>query len=90
MATLNTLLVTMSDEAYDHLNESGYITELFVYLKEAIWGSLLLCIAPMFGFGGAIKYTTWHAAILFGLLFFSFAALYRITKVGISLLGVRK
>lgn len=89
LATLKTLLGAIGDDAYARLKSSGYLDDLLLYLREAIWGSLALCVFAMFGFADVMLYPIFHCALLFGLLFFSLAALYRITKIGMNLLADR-
>ncbi|QOW20365.1 hypothetical protein INQ41_04905 [Lysobacter ciconiae] len=86
LATVKTLLLTMSGPVQKRLNESGYIEDLLRYLREGIYGSLLLCILAMVGFANAIKFPEIHAALLFGLLSFALLALYRITRISVALL----
>jgi hypothetical protein len=89
LATLKTLLSAIGEAAYIRLKQSGYLHDLLLYLKEAIWGSLALCVCAMFGFSNAMSQPIFHCAVLFGLLFFSLAALYRITKISMNLLSSR-
>lgn len=86
LATVKTLLLTMSGPVQKRLSESGYIDDLLRYLREGIYGSLLLCILAMIGFANAIKFPAIHAAVLFGALCFSLLALYRITRISTALL----
>lgn len=86
LATVKTLLLTMSGPVQKRLVESDYIEDLLRYLREAIYGSLLLCITAMIGFANAIKFPAIHAAAMFGLLVFALLALYRITRISMALL----
>lgn len=86
LATVKTLLLTMSGPVQKRLSDSGYIDDLLRYLREGVYGSLLLCILAMVGFASAMKFPEVHAALLFGVLCFALLALYRITRISMALL----
>ena len=86
LATVKTLLLTMNGLVQKRLSESGYIDDLLRYLREGIYGSLLLCILAIVGFANAMKFPAVHAALLFGVLCFALLALYRITRISMALL----
>ncbi|WP_329839137.1 hypothetical protein [Stenotrophomonas geniculata] len=89
LATIKTLLLTISSDVKDRLTVSGYMKDLLAYLREGIYGSLILCVVAMLGFSGAMRWPDYHAAVLYGALLFSVAALYRISRISISLLTWR-
>ena len=86
LATVKTLLLTMDQRVFKRLAESDYINDLLRYLKDGIYGSLLLCIVAMVGFNNAMRWPDVHAAVLFAALIFSLLALYRITRIAMALL----
>lgn len=86
LATVKTLLLTMDRIVLQRLKESGYIADLLCYLKEGIYGSLLLCLFAMIGFNEAMRWPERHAALLFAALFFALLALYRISRISMALL----
>ena len=76
----------MSISVLNRVKESGYINDLLRYLREGIYGALLLCVIAMVGFNNAMLWPEKHVAILFGALVFSLLALYRITRIAMALL----
>ena len=86
LATVKTLLLTMDRVVMRRLRESGYISDLLLYLKEGIYSSLILCLVAMIGFNSAISDPENHAALLFSVLFFALLALYRIARISMALL----
>ncbi|WP_164170596.1 hypothetical protein [Stenotrophomonas maltophilia] len=86
LATVKTLLLTMNSETLRSLRTSGYMGDLLTYLKEGIYGSLILCVLAMLGFNEAMRWPSFHAATLYSALFFSLLALYRISRISIALL----
>lgn len=86
LATVKTLLLTISNDVKSSLTESGYLGPLLAYLREGIYGSLLLSVVAIAGFNTAMKLPDVHASVLYGLLGFAVAALYRISRISVSLL----
>ena len=86
LATVKTLLLTMNVVVLNRLKESGYLNDLLRYLREGIYGALLLCVIAMVGFNEAMLWPEKHVALLFGALVFSLLALYRITRIAMALL----
>lgn len=89
LATIKTLLLTIGSGVKRMLNDSGFMAPLLVYLKEGIASSLILCLVAMLGFDRAIASGVGHAALIYGLLLFSVAALYRITVISVYLLTAK-
>lgn len=90
LATVKTLLLTISSDVKASLTESGYLKPLLAYLREGIYGSLVLSVVAMAGFNAAMKWQDVHASILYGLLGFAVAALYRISRISVSLLTAKQ
>jgi hypothetical protein len=86
MATLNTLLFGLNDKTYGRLKISGYLHDMLIYLSEALWGSLALCVVSLLCF-----YVSWYfmEPLLAGVAAFTFSSIYRITRVATSLLAKR-
>lgn len=89
LATIKTLLLTIASDVKRTLHDSGYMDPLLSYLKEGIAGSLLLCLIAMVGFDRAVASSVAHAALIYGFLLFSVAALYRITVIAVYLLSAK-
>lgn len=86
MATVNTLLFGLNEKTYGRLKTSGYLKDMLVYLSEALWGSLALCVVSLLSFyvsGQVIE------SFLAGVAAFTLASIYRITRVATSLLAKR-
>jgi len=86
LATVKTLLLTMDRAVLARLKSTGYVADLLRYLKEGIYGSLVLCVVAMLGFNTAMRWPVYHAALLFAALIFSLLALYRISRIAMALL----
>ena len=87
MATMETLLIGMKDGTRSSLLTSGYMAVLRRYLNASLWSALLLCFVSILGFASEIGNNDLYIAFLLGLLTYSFACLYRVTRIGVSLLG---
>jgi hypothetical protein len=84
---MKTMLMGMKEETLARLRSSGYMPCLKDYLSEALWSSLLLCLASVIGFSPSVgARNPIYLAILIGLLAYAFAALYRMTRIGMGLL----
>lgn len=86
MATLNTLLYGISDQTYMRLKESGYLTDLRRYLGEALGGSFTMCVVAIAAFYSPSA--MWARVALIGVTAFAIACIYRVTRIGTSLLSV--
>jgi hypothetical protein len=87
LATMKTMLMGMKDETLNRLRQSGYMPYLKNYLSEALWSALILCVASVIGFSPSIgSSNTIYLSILIGILAYAFAALYRMTRIGMGLL----
>ena len=90
LATMKTLLMGMKEESINRLKASGYMPVLREYLSEALWGSLALCVFAVAGFSPSVGATNVsYLSILVGLFVYSFACLYRVTRIGMGLLTQR-
>ncbi|MCA0198914.1 MAG: hypothetical protein LCH59_12490 [Proteobacteria bacterium] len=90
LATMKTLLMGMKEESISRLKKSGYMPHLRDYLSEALWGSLALCVFAVAGFSPSVGATSSvYLSVLVGLFVYSFAALYRVTRIGMGLLTQR-
>lgn len=90
LATMKTLLMGMKEESINRLKKSGYMPHLRDYLSEALWGSLALCVFAVAGFSPTVGATTSeYLSVLVGLFAYSFASLYRVTRIGMGLLTQR-
>lgn len=90
LATMKTLLMGMKEETINRLKSSGYMPHLKDYLGEALWSALALCALAVIGFAPAIGHDNpLYLAALLGALAYSFASLYRVTRIGMGLLTQR-
>ncbi|MFA6230751.1 MAG: hypothetical protein WC617_11375 [Rhodanobacter sp.] len=88
MATLNTLLYGMSDQTYGRLKDSGYFQDLRRYLAEALGGSFAMCLVAIAAFYS--PNAMWARVALIGVTTFSIASIYRVTRIGTSLLSIQR
>ena len=90
LATMKTLLMGMKEETLGRLKSSGYMPYLKDYLGEALWSALALCGLAVIGFAPAVGHDNpLYLAALLGALVYSFASLYRVTRIGMGLLTQR-
>lgn len=87
MATLKALLYGMSDITYKRLKASGYLADLLSFLREALWGSVSMCVIALLAFyvSGSILL---HAAVV-GVSAFALGAVARIASITAQLLEQR-
>jgi hypothetical protein len=89
LATIKTLLLGANEKTLDRLRRSGYIAELKRYLSEGIWSAILLCVVAIVGFSKSLVDDFRFLCVLFGVLAFCLAALFRITRIGMALLTAK-
>ncbi|HHA2904272.1 TPA: hypothetical protein ACOD92_000525 [Stenotrophomonas maltophilia] len=87
MATLKALLYGMSDVTYKRLKDSGYLKDLLSFLREALWGSVSMCVVALLAFyvSGSVSL---HAAVI-GVSAFALGAVARIASITAKLLEQR-
>ena len=90
LATMKTLLMGTKEETITRLKSSGYMPYLKDYLGEALWSALALCALAVIGFAPAVgPDNPIYIGALLGTLMYSFASLYRVTRIGMGLLTQR-
>lgn len=52
LATCKAILISMRSSVLDDLMEAGYLEDLMLYLKHAIWGNLAFCVVNVVGYFG--------------------------------------
>jgi len=87
MATLKALLYAMSDTAYRRLKCSGYLEDLLRYLREALWGSVLMCVVALIAF--YLPKSVGLHSIVAGVSAFALSSVARIASITTKLLAVR-
>lgn len=87
MATLKALLYGMGDATYERLRSSGYLSDLLDYLREALVGSVCLCVAAMLGF--FVPSNEYLHAVIIGVAAFALASVGRIGSMVTKLLASR-
>ncbi len=86
IATLNMLLYGISDQTYARLKDSGYLRDLRRYLGEALGGSFTMCVVAIAAFYSPRAMRA--RVVLIGVTVFAIASIYRVTRVGTSLLSI--
>lgn len=87
MATVKTLMFSLSDKTHSMLRDSGYLSDLTAYLSQALWGSVAVCVTALVLFHFALEPLA--ASILVAVVTFAFTCVIRITMVTTNLLKTR-
>lgn len=87
MATVKAMLFSMPQSTYRRLKASDYINDLRRYLREAVWGGFVLCIASI-----AALYIRagWMHPVIAGATVFVLAAVLRVAGISMSLMSTRE